>query len=213
MSTERTRTEVMDDWAAMASSWRRPMMVPASSLPPPGTSTSLRSTLTGSASTRPKSRLRRLRMGGSPALPRTARTMPRSVPQSGEATMTSCDTSTRRRVRYPESAVRRAVSARPLRAPWVEMKYSSTVRPSRKLARMGCGMMSPRGLDTRPRMPAIWLTWVMLPRAPERTIMSMGLNFSLLRTSSIDSLTRPVASVQISMSSWRRSSSVMTPRR
>ncbi len=52
------------------------------------------------------------------------------VPQSGSRMMTSCETSTRRRVRYPESAVRSAVSARPLRAPWVEMKYSATVRPS-----------------------------------------------------------------------------------
>ena len=39
-----------------------------------------------------------------------------------------------------------AVSARPLRAPWVEMKYSSTVRPSRKLERIGFSMMSPDGL-------------------------------------------------------------------
>ena len=35
--------------AAMASSWRRPMRTPASSFPAPGTSTTLRSTLTGSA--------------------------------------------------------------------------------------------------------------------------------------------------------------------
>jgi DNA-directed RNA polymerase subunit beta' len=51
--------------------------------------------------------------------------------------------------------VRRAVSARPLRAPCVEMKYSSTDRPSRKLLLMGRGMISPRGLATRPRIPAI----------------------------------------------------------
>ena len=36
--------------------------------------------------------------------------------------------------------------------------------------------MSPRGLATRPRMPAIWRTCIMFPRAPEPTIMSMGLN-------------------------------------
>src|SRR2546430_13397156 len=41
-------------------------------------------------------------------------------------TMTSCETSTSRRVRYPESAVLSAVSARPFRAPWVDVKYSRT---------------------------------------------------------------------------------------
>ncbi len=67
--------------------------------------------------------------------------------------------------------MRRAVSASPLRAPWVEMKYSSTDRPSRKLALMGRGMMSPLGLATSPRIPAICRTWVMFPRAPEVAIM------------------------------------------
>src|SRR5258705_533842 len=42
--------------------------------------------------------------------------MPSNVWQSSSVTMTSCATSTRRRVRYPESAVLSAVSARPLRA-------------------------------------------------------------------------------------------------
>ncbi len=92
---------------------------------------------------------------------------PRSVPQSSSRTMTSWATSTRRRVRYPESAVRSAVSARPLRAPCVEMKYSSTERPSRKLALIGRGMISPRGLATRPRIPASWRICMMFPRAPE----------------------------------------------
>ena len=41
----------------------------------------------------------------------------RSVPQSSSRTITSWATSTSRRVRYPESAVRSAVSASPLRAP------------------------------------------------------------------------------------------------
>src|SRR6266542_1274411 len=84
--------------------------------------------------------------------------MERSVPQSSSRTITSCATSTRRRVRYPESAVRSAVSARPFRAPWVEMKYSTTDRPSRKLDLIGRGMVSPLGLETSPRMPAICLT-------------------------------------------------------
>ncbi len=80
--------------------------------------------------------------------------MSSSVPQSGSRMMTSCATSTRRRVRYPESAVRRAVSARPLRAPWVEVKYSMTSSPSMKFAFTGRSMISPFGLAIRPRMPA-----------------------------------------------------------
>ncbi len=47
-----------------------------------------------------------------------------------------------------------AVSARPLRAPWVEMKYCSTFRPSRKFAVIGVSIMEPSGLAIRPRIPA-----------------------------------------------------------
>ena len=97
-----------------------------------------------------------------------------SVPQSSWRMITSWETSTRRRVRYPESAVRSAVSARPLRAPWVEMKYSSTVRPSMKLALIGRSMISPFGLAIRPRMPASWRICENEPRAPELAIMKMG---------------------------------------
>ncbi len=105
--------------------------------------------------------------------------------------------------------MRSAVSARPLRAPCVEMKYSSTDRPSRKLLLIGRGMISPFGLATRPRMPAIWRTCIQLPRAPELTIM----NNPLVRgkCSRMAWSTEFVAWVQISMSSWRRSSSVMRP--
>ena len=56
------------------------------------------------------------------------------VPQSYSAMIASCATSTSRRVRYPELAVLSAVSARPLRAPCVEMKYWST---DRALAEVG----------------------------------------------------------------------------
>ena len=76
---------------------------------------------------------------------------------------------------------------------------------------IGRGMMSPFGLATRPRIPAIWRTCMMFPRAPEPTIMSTELNFSVFMLASMASLTRSVASVQISISSWRRSSSVTTP--
>ena len=62
-----------------------------------------------------------------------------------------------------ESAVRIAVSAKPLRVPWLEMKYSRTVRPSRKLALMGISKVRPVGSATRPRMPANWLICDSLP--------------------------------------------------
>ena len=64
-----------------------------------------------------------------------------------------------------------AVSARPLRAPWVERKYSSTVSPSRKLDRIGSSMIRPEGSAIRPRIPAIWEICWMLPLAPELAIM------------------------------------------
>ena len=85
--------------------------------------------------------------------------------------MTSWETSTSRRVRYPESAVRSAVSARPLRAPCVEMKYSSTVRPSMKFALIGRAMIWPFGSAMRPRIPASWRIWLKDPRAPDWAIM------------------------------------------
>src|SRR5213596_2950866 len=88
-----------------------------------------------------------------------------TVPQSYSLTMTSCETSTSRRVRYPESAVFRAVSARPLRAPWVDVKYSRTVSPSRKFEVIGVSMISPDGFAMSPRMPASWRICCLLPRA------------------------------------------------
>ena len=108
--------------------------------------------------------------------------------------------------------MRRAVSARPFRAPWVEMKYSSTDRPSRNDDRIGRGIISPRGLDTRPFMPAIWRTCCGLPRAPESTIMSSGLKGMACSAASMALPTSELAEVQISISFWRRSSSVMMPR-
>ncbi len=46
-------------------------------------------------------------------------------------------------------------------------------------------------------MPAIWRIWVMLPRAPEPTIMSIGLNCCSLNSFSIAACTSAVASVQM----------------
>ena len=74
--------------------------------------------------------------------------------QSTSRTISSCDTSTRRLVRYPESAVLRAVSDIPFLAPCAEMKYSSTSRPSRKLDLIGSSMVRPDVSAMSPRIPA-----------------------------------------------------------
>ena len=66
--------------------------------------------------------------------------------------------------------MRSAVSASPLRAPCVEMKYSSTERPSRNEERIGSSMIRPAGSAISPRIPAIWRICVMLPLAPLETI-------------------------------------------
>ena len=65
-----------------------------------------------------------------------------------------------------------AVSARPLRAPWVDRKYSSTVSPSRNDERIGSSMMRPDGSAIRPRMPAICEICWMLPLAPDWAIIA-----------------------------------------
>ncbi len=123
-----------------------------------------------SCATRP---MMRSRSGSRMSPPSTiaVTTIPSSVPQSSSITMTSCATSTSRRVRYPESAVFSAVSARPLRAPCVEMKYCSTERPSRKFAMIGVSMISPEGFAIRPRMPASCRICCFDPRAPESAMM------------------------------------------
>src|SRR5690606_40886173 len=51
--------------------------------------------------------------------------------------------------------------------PWVELKYSCTFRPSRKLALMGVSMIEPSGRAISPRMPASWRICACEPRAPE----------------------------------------------
>ena len=85
--------------------------------------------------------------------------IPLKVPQSSLLTITSWETSTRRRVKYPASAVLRAVSASPFLAPWVEIKYSRIESPSLKLERIGFSIISPPlalvflGLAIRPRIP------------------------------------------------------------
>ena len=105
--------------------------------------------------------------------------------------------------------MRRAVSARPFRAPCVEMKYSSTDRPSMKLALIGRSMISPFGLAIRPRMPASWRICLNEPRAPELAIMKIG--FSVSRFSIIASATSSVAAFHCSTTASWRSSWVISP--
>ena len=58
-----------------------------------------------------------------------------------------------------------------MRAPCVEMKYCSTVSPSRKFAVIGVSMISPEGLAINPRMPESWRICCFDPRAPESAMM------------------------------------------
>ena len=112
--------------------------------------------------------------------------------------------------------MRSAVSARPLRAPFVEMKYWMTLRPSRKLLVIGVSMIAPVVLAMRPRIPASCRICFSLPRAPESTIMKTGLKRPVSRSrvcmvASMSSATRFVALDQTSMTLLYRSPSVMAP--
>ena len=127
-----------------------------------------------SAITRPKIRSYKESTTSLPLI--TARTVkPLDVPQSSILTIQSCATSTSRRVRYPELAVFSAVSARPLRAPWVELKYSRTFRPSLNDEMIGVSIISPDGLAISPRIPASCLICAAEPRAPECAIIQTEL--------------------------------------
>ena len=97
--------------------------------------------------------------------------IPLMVLQSSSFITTSCAISTRRRVRYPAFAVFSAVSARPFRAPFVEIKNSITDKPSLKFARIGSSIISPLGFAIRPRIPESCRIWFLLPRAPETAII------------------------------------------
>ncbi len=91
--------------------------------------------------------------------------------QSSSLTTTSWLISTRRRVRYPASAVLSAVSESPFLAPLVEMKNSMIDKPSLKFDLMGNSMTSPDGFAIKPRMPPSCLIWVFEPRAPLSAII------------------------------------------
>ena len=90
-----------------------------------------------------------------------------SVPQSSRLITESIDTSHSLLVRYPELAVFNAVSAKPFLAPWVEIKYWSTERPSLKFAVIGVSIIDPSGFDIKPLIPDNCLIWAGEPLAPE----------------------------------------------
>ena len=91
------------------------------------------------------------------------------------------------------------------------MKYSNTVRPSRKFALMGSSMIRPDGSVISPRIPASWRICWMLPRAPDWAIMYSGLKG--VNVLSMARVIASVASVQTSTVFRYRSSLVMRPRR
>ena len=128
--------------------------------------------------------------------------IPSNVPQSISEIITSWATSTSLRVRYPESAVFNAVSARPLRAPWVEIKYCRTVSPSRKFAVIGVSIISPDGFAIKPRIPASCRICCLLPLAPESAIIKTGLK-ELLKLS-LSSISLNIASAILSVTSDQR---------
>ena len=97
--------------------------------------------------------------------------IPCSLPQSSAFTITSCEISTSLLVKYPESAVLRAVSASPFLAPCDDMKNSNTVSPSRKFALIGTSMILPCVSAMLPLIAASCLIWEMLPLAPEFAII------------------------------------------
>ncbi len=98
--------------------------------------------------------------------------------QSTSRIISSCDTSTRRLVRYPESAVRSAVSDMPFLAPCAEIKYSSTSSPSRKFDLIGSSIVRPDVSAISPRIPASCLICLSEPRAPESDIINILLYLS-----------------------------------
>ena len=126
---------------------------------------------------RPTMRSKRLTISSSPSKIADFQ-IPERFPSSYASTMQSIATSQSLRVMYPASAVLRAVSARPLRAPWVEIKYSRTDNPSRKEERIGRSIISPEGLAIKPRVPHNCLTCCLLPLAPESIIKKTGLTAS-----------------------------------
>ena len=126
--------------------------------------------------------------------------------------MISCTTSTKRRVKYPESAVRNAVSAEPLRAPWVFKKNSLTLRPSTSDEVIGTSETVPSGLAINPDIPAICPNCPTLPRAPEFIIMKIGLSLFDFAIAASSPWTLSWTPFQTSHTELCLSSSVIKPR-
>ena len=146
----------------------------SSSKVPASATTSLFLLIASTANTLPKTRSLRVSITSPPSIIELI-SRPSSVPQSSSVTTKSCATSTKRRVKYPEFAVLSAVSAKPLRAPCVEIKYCRTSSPSLKLAVIGVSIMEPSGLAINPRIPASCLICAAEPRAPESAIIKIEL--------------------------------------
>ena len=136
--------------------------------------------------------------------------IPSFVPQSSSLTIISCATSTNLLVKYPESAVLKAVSAKPFLAPCAEIKYSRASSPSLNDDVIGISTVLPVVLAISPRIPAICLNWFMLPLAPDCDIIYTGFNSSKLLF--IASVTSSVAFSHILITDWYLSSSVIKPR-
>ena len=83
--------------------------------------------------------------------------IPSSVPQSCSLTIISWLTSTNLLVKYPESAVLKAVSARHFLPQCYEIKYSSGSSPSLKFDLIGISTALPCVSAINPLIPAICL--------------------------------------------------------
>jgi len=131
--------------------------------------------------------------------------------QSTSRIIKSCDTSTSLLVRYPESAVLKAVSDIPFLAPWAEIKYSNTSSPSRKFDLIGSSIVLPVVSAIKPRIPASCLICLSEPRAPESAIIKMLLYLSSPPRRAV--VIWLSASCHVSITSLYLSSSVKKPLR
>ena len=105
--------------------------------------------------------------------------VPWSEWQSTSLTITSWETSTSLLVKYPESAVFNAVSAPPFLAPWVPVKNSLTLSPSRKQDLTGISIVSPLVELIKPLIPISCAKLESLPLAPDFHIMQSGFLISV----------------------------------
>ena len=136
--------------------------------------------------------------------------IPSSAPQSSNRTITSCATSTKRRVRYPASAVLSAESVNPFRDPREDVTYSKMERPSRKFDFVGSSTIFPSGSTTSPRIAASCFTWSLLARVPPELIITFTA-LSSLKLFHVFSAIVFVVSIQIWKLKRRRSSCVISP--